>query len=301
MVEILKDKIAVVTGAGRGIGRAVAVLMAKEGAKVLVNDYGISPDGTVKAPPGVEDVVAEIKRAGGEAIGNFDTVATPEGGENIINMAVEKLGGLHILVNNAGIVRDRMIFNLTQEEWDSVIKVNLYGLFHCTRPASSIMKQQRYGRIVNLSSGAGLGHVMGSSNYAAAKEGVVGFTRAVAADMFRYNVTCNAIRPLAVTRHFDLARKEAWLKQGRIESVEMMESSLPEDLAPFIVYLTSEEAAGITGRTFSLVSGNISLLSEPENFKTIFKAERWTIEELRKIVPKTVAASLFNRANERND
>jgi NAD(P)-dependent dehydrogenase (short-subunit alcohol dehydrogenase family) len=293
MDGILKDKVAVVTGAGRGIGRAVSILMAQEGARVVVNDYGVTADGTGKAPPGAQEVAEEIRKAGGQAVANLDTVATAEGGANIIRTAVEQLGGLHILVNNAGTVRDRMIYNMTEDEWDSIIKVHLYGHFHCTHPASIIMRQQQYGRIVNISSGAGLGHVMGSSNYAAAKEGIVGFTRAVAADMFRYNVTCNAIRPLALTRHFDQARKEAWLRQGRTEAVTVMESSLPEDLAPFIVYLCSEEAGKITGRTFSLVGSTITLMSEPDNFKTIHKEGRWTIEELRKIVPGSVAASLF--------
>jgi len=176
MDGILKDKVAVVTGAGRGIGRAVAILMAQEGAKVVVNDYGVTVDGTGSAPPDAEKVVEEIRKAGGQAVANLDTVATAEGGENIIKTAIDKLGGLHILVNNAGIVRDRMIYNMTENEWDSVIKVHLYGHFYCTHPASVIMRQQQYGRIVNISSGAGLGHVMGSSNYAAAKEGIVGLS-----------------------------------------------------------------------------------------------------------------------------
>jgi len=163
MNSILKDKVAVVTGAGRGIGRAVAILMAQEGAKVVVNDYGVTVDGTGKAPPGAEEVAEEIRKAGGQAVANLDTVATAEGGENIIKTAIDKLGGLHILVNNAGIVRDRMIYNMTENEWDSVIKVHLYGHFYCTHPASVIMRQQQYGRIVNISSGAGLGHVMGLS------------------------------------------------------------------------------------------------------------------------------------------
>lgn len=292
MDGIVKDKVAVVTGAGRGIGRAVAILMAQEGAKVVVNDYGVNPDGTGSSPPGAEEVVEEIRKAGGEAVANFDTVATAEGGENIIKTAVEKLGGMHILVNNAGIVRDRMIFNLTEDDWDAVVKVHLYGHFHCTQPASIIMRRQQWGRIINISSGAGLG-VMGSSNYAAAKEGIVGFTRAIAHDMRKYNVTCNAIRPLALTRHFDQKRKEAWLKQGLTEAVEIMEGSKPEDLAPFIVYLASEEAANISGRTFSLIGGTISLLSEPDTIRTIYKEGRWTIEELRRVVPKSVAATLF--------
>lgn len=295
MGGILEGRVAVVTGAGRGIGRAVALGLAQEGAAVVVNDYGVTLDGTETISSGADAVVLEILAAGGRAVPNYDSVATPEGGEKIIQTAVEKLGGLHILVNNAGIVRDRMIYNMTWDVWDSVVKVHLYGHFHCTHPASVIMREQKYGRIVNTSSGAGLGGVMGSTNYAAAKEGIVGFTRAVALDLVRYNVTCNAIRPLALTRAFDQNRKENWLRIGRAEAVQAIESSLPEDLAPFIVYLTSEEAGKITGRTFSLAGNSIALLSEPAMERVLYKKDRWTIEELRETVPKTVAASLFQK------
>ena len=292
MSDILKGKVAIVTGAGRGIGKAVATLMASEGARVLVNDYGVTPDGAATAPPLADEVVKEIEQAGGQAVANFDTVATEEGGENIVRTAVEQLGGLHILVNNAGIVRDRMIFNLTGADWDDVIKVHLYGHFYCTQPASILMRQQKYGRIVNISSGAGLG-ILGSSNYAAAKEGIIGFTRGIAHDLRRYNVTCNAVRPVALTRHFDEARRQAWLRQGMASAVGMIETSEPEDLAPFIVYLCSEEAAAITGRTFSLVGNTISLLCEPRPQMTVYKNGRWTLDELRSIVPNSLAASLF--------
>lgn len=144
----LENKIAIVTGAGRGIGRAVALSLAKEGAKVVVNDYGVSLDGTEKISSGADDVVEEITKAGGEAVVNYDTVVDPDGGENIIKTAVKEFGGLHILVNNAGIVRDRMIYNLTWDEWDSVVKVHLYGHSHCTHFASVIMRKQQYGRII---------------------------------------------------------------------------------------------------------------------------------------------------------
>jgi len=292
MSDILKGKVAIVTGAGRGIGKAVATLMASEGARVLVNDYGVTPDGAGTAPPLADEVVKEIEQVGGQAVANYDTVATEEGGKNIVRTAVEQLGGLHVLVNNAGIVRDRMIFNLTGADWDDVIKVHLYGHFYCTRSASIIMRQQKYGRVVNISSGAGLG-ILGSSNYAAAKEGIIGFTRGIAHDLRRYNVTCNAVRPVALTRHFDEARRQAWLRQGMASAVGMIETSEPEDLAPFIVYLCSEEAAAITGRTFSMVGNTISLLCEPRPQMTVYKNGRWTLDELRSIVPNSLAASLF--------
>ncbi|MFQ5925792.1 MAG: SDR family NAD(P)-dependent oxidoreductase, partial [Dehalococcoidia bacterium] len=199
MGDRLKGKVAVVTGAGRGIGRAEALLLAEEGAKVVVNDLGGAPDGSGEATSPADEVVKEIKDRRGEAVANYDSVATPEGGENIIKTAIDTFGRLDILINNAGILRDRMVFNMSPEEWDAVIKVHLYGHFNCTRPACVIFRQQRSGRIINTSSEAGLGN-MGQANYSAAKEGIVGFTRTVARDMGRYGVTCNAIRPIAATR-----------------------------------------------------------------------------------------------------
>ncbi|MBM3150540.1 MAG: SDR family NAD(P)-dependent oxidoreductase, partial [Chloroflexi bacterium] len=198
MSKRLAGKVAVVTGSGRGIGRAEALALAAEGAKVIVNDLGSASDGSGTSHSPADEVVAEIKKLGSDAVANYDSVATPEGGENIIKTAIDKFGRLDILVNNAGILRDRMVFNMSEEEWDLVMKVHLYGTFHCTKPACVIFRQQRSGRIINTSSIAGLGN-MGQANYSAAKEGIVGFTRTVARDMGKYGVTCNAIRPNAGT------------------------------------------------------------------------------------------------------
>lgn len=293
MGKVLQGKVAVITGAGRGIGRAMAILMAREGAKLVVNDYGVRPNGIGASSAPADEVVAEIRGAGGEAVASYDTVATAEGGESIIRTASDNYGRIDILVNNAGIMRDRMIFNMTEDEWDAVIKVHLYGHFHCTRPASAIMRRQQWGRIVNVSSTAGLGQTVGVSNYAAAKEGIIGFTRAVAGDLLKYNVTCNAIRPLAVTRLllFDEKRKEAWLEQAATERIEEMERSKPEDIAPLAVYLASEEAGKVTGHTFFVGAHVVSLYSEPERVRTIYKEERWSIDELRQTIPELIASS----------
>lgn len=280
-----KNKVAVITGAARGIGRAIALRMAEKGAKVVVNDYGSGPDGSGSSSVYAEKVAEEIKRGGGEAVSNGDTVATEQGGNRIIGTAMEVFGRVDILVNNAGIVMDRMIFNLTEHEWDLVLKVNLYGQFYCTRAATGIMRKQKWGRIINMSSGAGLGRTAGCANYAAAKEGVIGFTRAVARDMSRYGVTCNAIRPLALTRHFDEERKNAWVRQGKTRDIEEMENSRPEDVADFAVYLASDEAKHISGRTFFVGGGIISLYSEPERIATIKRGDGWKYDKFRRIIP----------------
>ena len=157
MGEILKDKVAVVTGSGRGIGKAIAVLLAEEGCKVVVNDLGGDKDGTGASESPAAETVQEIKNSGGMAVANYDSVATAEGGVNIVKAAVDNFGKLDILVNVAGITRDRMIFNMTEEEWDAVMKVHLYGHFHCTRPACALMREQKSGRIINISSPAAFG------------------------------------------------------------------------------------------------------------------------------------------------
>ena len=197
---MLKDRVAVVTGSGRGIGRGMALLMAKEGAKVVVNDLGGAEDGTGSDQAVASQVAKEITDAGGTAVANFDSVATWDGGHNIIQTAIDNFGKIDILVNNAGVLRDRMIFNMTEEEWDGVMAVHLKGAFNCTRAASNYMKQQKYGRVINFSSTSGLLGNYGQSNYGAAKLGLVGFTRNCALDMQRYGVTFNAIAPFAWTR-----------------------------------------------------------------------------------------------------
>ena len=300
MGERLKGRGAVVTGAGRGIGRGIAMLLAEEGARVVVNDLGGAADGTGGEQSPADEVVAEIKAKGGKAVANYDSVATPEGGENIVKTAVDSFGGLDILVNNAGILRDRMIFNMTPEEWDACIKVHLYGHFNCTKPACVIMRQQKSGRIINFSSSSGLGN-MGQANYSAAKEGIIGLTRTVARDMGKYGVTCNAIRPGAATRMTVTPELEAAWKRRAAEGgrpVPPITEWSPDDIAPFVVWLCTDAAAGVNGHDFGVRSGHIALYSQPVQTAAIATAggeEQWTLEELDELA-SGIFAGLVNPA-----
>ena len=200
MGDLLKDKVAVVTGSGRGIGRGIALLLAEEGAKVVVNDLGGSVDGEGASNTPAQEVVNEIKAKGGDAVANGDSVATMEGGENIIKTALDNFGKLDIVVAVAGILRDRMLFNMTEEEWDAVIAVHLKGTFSVVKPASILFRQQRSGKIIAFSSTSGLYGNSGQANYGAAKDGIAGLIRGIARDLGRYGVTANAISPGADSR-----------------------------------------------------------------------------------------------------
>jgi NAD(P)-dependent dehydrogenase (short-subunit alcohol dehydrogenase family) len=295
MAKVLEGKVAAVTGAGRGIGKGEALALAAAGAKVVVNDFGGGADGTGGDDAPAAQVVQEIKAQGGEAVANFASVSDPAGADSIIQDAVEKFGTIDILVNNAGILRDRMVYNTTDDEWDIVQKVHLYGHFYCARAACRVMRQQKSGRIINTSSSAGLGETFGQANYGAAKEGIIGLTRQIARDMGRYGVTCNAIRPSAATR-LTLSPEliENWKRAGRDDLVENLQRLQPEDIAPLIIFLSTDAAANINGRTFAVGGGEISLYTEPVKERTIYKEGRWTIDELLALGPNTLGKDLVN-------
>lgn len=309
MAGRLEGRVAIVTGAGRGIGRGEALLLAGEGAKVVVNDLGGGPagDGADQSP--ADAVAAEIRDAGGEAVASYDSVATMEGGERIVRTALDAFGRLDILVNNAGILRDRMVFNMSEAEWDSVIDVHLKGHFSTTRHAGLVFRQQRSGRIVNTSSESGLGN-MGQANYAAAKEGIVGLTRTCALDLGRYGATVNAIRPRAGTRltlspemEEARARRQAAREQrGETDAARAaagIDALDPDLVAPLVVYLCTDAAADVNGRDFLVGGDEISLMSLPARERTIQREGGWTLDAIERVFPRTLGAGLTNPATPR--
>ena len=302
MGDSLTDKVAIVTGSGRGIGRGVGMMMAAEGAKVVVVDPGVNVDGTGVDHSVADEVVAEIQQAGGVAVACRESVTSMEGGEKIVQTAVDNFGRLDIVVTCAGILRDRMIFNMTEQEWDDVISVHLKGTFTVVKHACILFRQQRSGRVITFSSTSGLYGNSGQANYGAAKDGIAGFTRVVARDMGRYGVTANAISPSASTRMIVSVpgearnlRSQRGISGGGGDATEAVRGE-PEDLAPFTVWLASDQSAHVNGHVFHVTGGLVSLLNEPEAVKTIHTEGRWTVEELIRVFPATIGIELPNPA-----
>ncbi len=301
MPNLLQDKVAIITGSGRGVGRGVAKLMAAEGAKVVVVDPGVNVDGSGFDQSVAQQVVTEIREAGGEAVPCAESVTTMAGGEKIVQTAIDNFGKLDVVVTCHGILRDRMIFNMTEQEWDDVIAVHLKGTFTVVKHASILFRQQRSGRIITFSSTSGLYGNSGQANYGAAKDGIAGFTRVVARDLGRYGVTVNAISPSANTRMVGSVPEEALnLRAARgISGASGVAGTIrgeAEDVAPFVTWLSSDEAAHVNGHIFYVTGGLVALLNEPEPVKTIHKEGRWTLEELIRVVPPTLGMELHNPA-----
>lgn len=302
MGDMLKDKVGIVTGSGRGIGRGIALLMASEGASMVVNDLGGAVDGSGVSSSPADEVVAEIKAAGGKAVANYDSVSTMDGGENIVKTAIDNFGKLDIVVTPAGILRDRMIFNMTEQEWDDVIAVHLKGTFTVTKFACILFRQQRSGCIITFSSTSGLYGNSGQANYGAAKDGIAGYTRGIARDMGRYGVRVNSISPGANSRMTatvpqsarDIRAASGMQASARPQTMQLRRE--PEDIAPFVTWLASDKAEGVNGQVFHVTGGEVSLMNNPEAERTLTKEGRWSVDEIGAMFPGTLGHGLVNPA-----
>jgi NAD(P)-dependent dehydrogenase (short-subunit alcohol dehydrogenase family) len=289
-MTLCQDRVVVVTGAGRGIGRAHALAFAAEGAQVVVNDVGVALDGSATTDGPAATVVAHIEALGGKAVANTNDVADFAGAKRLVDTAIEHFGRLDVLVNNAGFVRDRMLVNLGEDEWDAVIRVHLKGHFAPLRHAADYWRTEakagrtRQARVINTSSGAGLLGSVGQANYSAAKAGIAGLTMVAAAELARYGVTVNAIAPAARTRMTeevfaaDMARPD-----------DGFDAMAPENVSPLVVWLGSADSADVTGRVFEVEGGRVSVAQSWRHGQVIDKGARWAPAELGPVIKRLLA------------
>jgi hypothetical protein len=285
-MTILKDKVAIITGAGRGIGKETALFLAKQGVKILVNDLGANPDGSGEDKI-ADEVVSEITNLGGKALANYDSVDSFEGGQNIFNSALSEFGAVDILINNAGILRDKTLFKMEESDWDIIMAVHLKGHFNCTKPfVCYIRETNRLNcRVINMSSVSGLIGNFGQTNYGAAKAGIAGFSRSLSMEMAKYKCTVNTISPGAATRlTIDLMKaagrdvdENDW-KQG------------PQQIAPVIAWLSSDEANEITNQIFHISQGNVGIMQQPAVIKSFKSDTIWDLEKLNRVMPDLIDA-----------
>lgn len=296
MTGICADRVVIVTGAGRGIGHGHAVEFARQGARVVVNDVGAEVDGTGSSTGPAGQVVDEIRAAGGEAVANGEDVADWDGAKRLVDAAVEAFGDLHVVVNNAGILRDRMLVNMSAEEWDAVMAVHLRGTFAVARHAAAYWRvrakagEELDTRIINTSSASGLYGNVGQVNYGAAKAGIAAFTVIAAAELARYGITVNAVAPGARTRMTEGLPGAS----ARRPEADGFDESDPSNIAPLVVWLASEQAKGITGRVFNVRGGRISVAEGWVAGPEADKGTRWDPAELGTVVPSLVAKARPN-------
>jgi NAD(P)-dependent dehydrogenase (short-subunit alcohol dehydrogenase family) len=277
MPNIVAGKVAIVTGAGRGIGRGIALLLVQEGARVVVCDIGASLDGAGTDMGPAQAVVDEIEKAGGAAIASTLSISEPGNAEKIVTAALEHFGRIDILVNNAGILRDRIFHRMSWSDWSDVIDVHLHGSFAMSRACATHFREQNSGSFVHMTSTSGLVGNFGQANYMAAKMAIVGLSRGIALDMARFNVRSNCIAPFAWTRMIDSIPAETEEEKARVARIREM---TPEKIAPLTVYLASDRAEGITGQIFSVRNNEIYLFNQNRPIRTLHRSDGWTPEKL---------------------
>jgi len=285
MPGVVAGKIAIVTGAGRGIGRGIATLLAKQGARVVVCDIGASLQGEGRDTGPAQETVNAIKKAGGEAIASTLSITEPKNAEAIVKMAIETFGRIDILVNNAGILRDVIFHKMSWSDWSDVIAVHLNGSFNMSRAVAPLFREQNSGAFVHMTSTSGLVGNFGQANYMAAKLGIMGLSRGIALDMARYNVTANCISPFAWTRMIGTIPTETEAQKARVEKIKKMG---PEHIAPVAVFLATDEAKEISGQVFGVRGKEVMLFGHMRPLRSIHHDLGWTPERLAAMFPGTL-------------
>ena len=278
MSNFLKGKVALVTGAGNGIGRAIVVAMAKAGAKVVINDIGVSLSGEGGSASPAEEAKAEIEAFGGEAAISTDSVVEWENAQKIVQTATDNFGRLDIIVNNAGILRDAMFHKMSIEHWQSVVNVHLNGTFYVSRAAAELFRAQESGSYIHMVSTSGLIGNLGQSNYSAAKMGIAGLSKSIALDMQRYNVRSNCIAPFAWGRMTSNIPAETPDQKARVENLKKM---TPEKNAPLALFLGSDDAKDVSGQIFSVRKNEIFLMGQSRPLRSVHSGDDWTPETVR--------------------
>lgn len=289
MGTMLTDKVVIVTGAGRGIGRGIAIMAAEQGAKVVVNDLGGTEQGDGADQIPALEVVKTITDAGGEAIANFGNVANFDGAQSIVEDAVKNFGKIDCIVNNAGILRDAIFHKMTEEQFDQVVGVHLKGSFNVSRAAAPYFREQESGSFVHMTSTSGLIGNFGQANYAAAKLGIAGLSRSIALDMSRFHVRSSCISPFAWSRLIGTIPQGTDAERERVAKIKQM---TPEKIAPMVVYLLSDEAKDITGQIFVVRNNEICLMSQPRPVRNLQTSEGWTPESIAARVGPAIQSSL---------